>query len=622
MTDNILGAELEFTLDGTIVVVPTAESPVSSVNGRVGAVRLQPDEGANLVDTVTPTSYYRNCRAIGSRLSLDILESVPDATDDDTRFRINLTEPLKANTTYTLSFRASGCGDAAPAFYLMYATADSSSTPLGSRFALSAGKVTFTTGAAGVMKRILMTNSGVTGRTAQTGIVLTDFKLESGGTATAFVPSGTALNRAAQLERWRQVQSRIFQEAVNRFPLYFADNVTGPNLAAGKTLSEYNDDYRPAAVYSWARKELSVVANFKALCEITDGMTILTGLPPVFRPVALYNALSWIEDGQLCSAHAVYTTERFTSVPGANSRPASPGEGDVIYLENTGRYETYLNGAWQLRYTPCGVLKFCTVKLNGESVEADASIPSGSQVRFDSRPIPLATPYGAHRFPWISETDIANAGAWLVSHRGRYHYTNNGRWRRKSADDIGVQPAVAVPSATGLAYGLGATDCSGIIHQAFRYGAGKFVPDGSKSQVGFGRIVAFARRGERLDLSELRAGDIVGYIGVVTGSAKEKLWSVIHVAMAVEVDGEVRLWHVSSEYGTEYADDYGHKKIVGADGRPRSTVSTDDATFGPQPVAGTYSGGSTYTDETYSSWNARIVVRWTEDCAALDSDLA
>ena len=639
--------EMDLALQpGGIVIIPTTESPVTSVNSKVGNVQLSAsDVGAlssdtvipvvpqaeidantasrhthnnkavldeisssvveswdgkrdaheNLVDTLHPTYYYKNCHGTGNAINVDVLSG------DATRFRINLVEPLKAGQEYTFSFHASNCGSTTPSFYLQYATSvDPSATLTQSTFSFTNGtrKISFTPSADGIYPRILMTNSGLT-RTDRSGVILDNFKIEKGGSRTAYIPSEQAIANQAQLDKWRHVQKRIYDEAVNQWPLYFVSGKTEIDSTAA--VNEYSS-YQPFAVYSWARKELSVIANFKASATISDGDTIFTGLPPVESSVKIYNALSWVNNGKLCSASAVYTTANYESV---SSLPGTVTNGKVVRKISTGQFYTGIGGEWVLRYTPCGVLKF-------ESDGSGAStIPSGTSVRFESRPIPMATPYGAHRFPKLSATDVHNAAQWMISARGKYDYSNNGRWRRKIYSDSG-QPFS----------GYGATDCAGIVHQAFRYGAGKFVPDGTKSQLGFGKVIAFARNNEYLDLSNLQEGDLVGYI---YPDDDGKIWAVMHVAMAVDEGANgVHLWNVSDTYGTEYFDDYKHGMI--ADGKDKPLGSEgNNITFGPQPVRGTYesvsqAGVYIYRDDSEKSFfNARIVVRWLDDYAELDS---
>ncbi len=695
--------DLRFQLQqGGIVVVPTAESPVVSVCGLTGEVEIDAaDVGAlpadtvipvvpqveidantaarhthgnktvldgvtsskvsewdakrdaheNLVDTLHPTYYYTRCRGVGTTISVDVkAETSPDSTY--AQFRLKTVEKLEANQPYVLSFKVSGCDGTTPKFKLLYSRSGNNSATLKSAFSLQDGLnvVSFTPSYAGTQKRIAFTNYNLTNRSAKT-ITLSDFKLERGTVATDYIPSEQAVAGQVKLDKWRHIQRRIYEEAVNQFPLYFVADKTIVDSTA--SVSEYSA-LQPLAVYSWARKEMSFIGNFKVKPgeTVSDGDVIFTGLPPLFSgDLTIYDALSWVANGKLCSGHVKFTTaNNFTRVdkeydnssnsssrptkgeagdkillatggictctasyvagdpetPAVWGTPSTPSNGDVVYIKNTAVYKTRVSGAWILRYTPCGVLQF--EQGDGDTI----TIAAGTSVRFDSRPIPLATPYGAHRFPKLSETDVHNAAEWLKSVRGHYDYSNNGRWRRMVYNDSN-QPFS----------GYGATDCAGIVHQAFRYGAGKFVPDGTKSQLGFGKVIAFARNGEYLNLSELREGDLVGYI---YPDDDGRIWAVNHVAMAVdEGDGKIQLWNVSSSYGTEYFNDYKHGMIAEDKGKPLGSVSGTEITFGPQPVRGTYksvSDSSVYIrreDFDKSSYDARIVVRWLEDYAELDS---
>ena len=562
--------------------------------------------GENLINSVLPTSYYLNCRGKGTALAFNVL------ADASSRFRVNLTETLKANENYVLSFTVSGCGNTRPRLYMLYATAASSSVSLGEVFTIQDGGniVRFTPSADGIYPRILLTNYDLSGREAQDNILFSDFKLERGNARTAFIPSADAADYYAKIEKWQKVQDRVYNEAANQFPLFFVSGKTEPNITGN--YNEYSA-YQPTAIYSWARKEMSIVANFKASAAISDEDIILTGLPTIYNNIRIYNAVSWIYNGNLCSANLVYTNDNYEEV---STLPSTGTSGKCYCLVSSGTktFYVYESGAWVRRYVPCGVLKF-----DVNSNDSVRTIAADSLVRIEARPIPMSTQHGTHRFPTITADDITNACDWLAAHRGLYDYSNNGRWRRKRSEDS-TQPYA----------GLGATDCAGIIHQAFRYGAGKFVPDGSKSQVGFGKIIAFARKGELLDLSAMQEGDIVGFLDIGDGDT----WAVNHVAIAVRGrltespnDTDLHLWNVSSSYPQEFESNANYYKRVIAQYKNEPYDSNDrpndKRVFGPQPVEGTYSDGVYATDEFKSCrWDARILLRWTDDYADLDSDFA
>lgn len=415
---------------------------------------------------------------------------------------------------------------------------------------------------------------------------------------------------------WRWIQDRIRHENVSTIPLDFVSGVTDIVKSASSTPWAYNS-YRPRVLFSWARKSMSIEANFVMRTTVsTSGTTLLTGLPTIFSSVRLYNALMYVDsDGQLRTCNARYTTEGFSQIADANHFPASASEGDCVYLKDCGEYYTYMSGSWVRRYTPKGVLQFFR---NDWENATKAVLPSGKFVHVDSQSFTVGTKYGGVVFPRITKTDIQRVSTWIKNHRGKYDYSNNGIWRRKLAEE--------------QSGGLGATDCSGIIHQAFRYGAGKFVPDGTKVMIGYGKVVTFARAGEQLDTSKLREGDIVGWINAKT---EGRVFSMHHVAIAVKGKAEdpndnvLRLWHQTTSFGCytqkaqpgwTKADDvipeyqpYIHDSVVSALSNVQKPI-----VYGPQPCAGTYRAtGNTYSDANYRDWEARIVVRWTADSDVL-----
>ena len=204
----------------------------------------------------------------------------------------------------------------------------------------------------------------------------------------------------------------------------------------------------------------------------------------------------------------------------------------------------------------------------------------------------------------------------------------------------------------------GITDCSAMIHQAFRYGAGKFVPSAAVAQPAFGRVVAYARAGEKLDLSNIKEGDVVGFLrandqlrkkyykngeifydsgdtGVSsTWAAFTRLGSSHHVAIFVKglaedpTDTKLRMWHMSTSFGAyertsegaaptlrEDFEPFYHYRVVDENDWPKTqpVSSGTQRVFGPNIVAGMYKDGTVVTDADFRmSTDARIVVRWSE----------
>lgn len=231
---EILGEALELDLgSGTVVVVPTEQSPVASVNGKTGNVVLDaedvgalPDDTAipskvsdlandlhfvtadsapgklNYVDTVDPLggSYYRsNAARDGNKLRLTYQDAARN-----TYFYIFLAKSLEAGKRYTLSFDCSGVQTGQSVFFRVCHAAGEvydEGSPESDPFPLRDGRcsVTFTP-QTGFQSMVRLDDAGET-RPTGTDIVLENFQIEDGSTATAWHPSlDAAHNAAARIE--------------------------------------------------------------------------------------------------------------------------------------------------------------------------------------------------------------------------------------------------------------------------------------------------------------------------------------------------------------------------------------------------------------------------------------
>lgn len=429
----------------------------------------------------------------------------------------------------------------------------------------------------------------------------------------------------------KEIQNRIRQEGVSRIPLDFAAGNTEIWKTSGATVWQYSI-YKPRCLLSWTRRNMQIIANMKAKRDllppeadpldpyvITDAhdqyATLLTGLPTFFSTFTIYSAITVMNDTDPpLVLDARYTTEHFTKVASLLDLPASPSDGDCVYVSSEAYYMVYHLGiGWEIEYKPCGVLQVVWPNYKWDHGTPDYKIHSGDLILVNQQDISLATVYGGDVFPRIYKADLDRACAWIKKHRGLYDYNNNGIRRR-----------IEVETPTG------GTDCSGIIHQAFRYGAGKFVPDGTKTMISYGKIVAFARAGEDLDLSNIQEGDILGFI-----YANRDVGSCHHVAIAVRGSEEdpddqtLRFWHQSTSFcaytqmldplealdqhvAPEFQQFIHNNEIYGPQPMSRTLYSTNPDAYTKYPRS-----GSSPTDATYGKTGARIVVRWTEDNAGL-----
>ena len=438
---------------------------------------------------------------------------------------------------------------------------------------------------------------------------------------------------------WRWIQDRIRQEGVSTLPLDVPRDGNGDptncDILKGNSTPWVYSSYKPQAIYSWARKIINISGALKMKISVNattdDYITILTGLPTLISTSGvaqqpLYNAIEvHPPSGQDFTVDGLYTTEQFVRVYYETELADYVNDSSILYafVADTAEHWTKVNGAWVRRYTPSGVLQINYV--DNKTRNSSFNIPVNSIITISTQPYSLAMRAGAIIFPRIYPRDIERVSTWIKAHRGVYDYVNNGRWRRRLADD--------------QANGLGATDCSGMIYSAFRYGAGKSVPDGTKVMIGYGKVVAFARAGEELDTSLLREGDIVGWI---TATASTRIGACHHVGIVVKgmpgdaSDTKLRIWHQTTTFicytqeaaegDTDKSHDviptyqsYIHQSVVAeAEGETKRIV------YGPQPVASqpygnpeqmsvSRSDGKVYTDANYGMGGARIVVRWAAD---------
>ena len=438
---------------------------------------------------------------------------------------------------------------------------------------------------------------------------------------------------------WRWIQDRIRQDGVSTLPLDVPrdaqGNPTNCDILKGSSTPWVYSSYKPQAIYSWSRKIINISGALKMKIAVNaatdDYITVLTGLPTLISAGgvsthALYNAIEvHPASGRDFTIDGLYTTEHFVRVYKETELASYLNDSSILYayVADTAEHWTKVSGSWVRRYTPAGVLQINFV--DNKTRNSSFNIANGDIITISTQPYSLAMKAGAHIFPRIYPRDITRASTWIKNHRGLYDYTNNGRWRRQLAED-----------QTG---GLGATDCSGMINQAFRYGAGKSVPDGTKVMIGYGKVVAFARAGEELETSLLREGDIVGWI---TATASTRLGACHHVGIGVKGmpgdanDTKLRIWHQTTTFicytqeaaegDTDKSHDviptyqsYIHQSVVAAaNGETKSVV------YGPQPVASqpygnteqmsvSRSDGEIYTDANYGMGGARIVVRWEAD---------
>lgn len=416
-----------------------------------------------------------------------------------------------------------------------------------------------------------------------------------------------------------------------RYPLTLNTTLCEYNKKAGSYLWTYSN-YKPRMLHSWPRRTMHIVANvkMKAAIDATDPdnkyVVLFTGLPTVFSRVRLYNMFKFYRsDGTVIIHDGRYETEGFTRVSNEFNLPANPTSGDTCYVNSTGEWFTYDGVEWLRKYTPAGVLK---LYIPDYKQDAAYSIASGDILEVSQQEISLANQWGAVVFPVLNQTDISRACSWIRAHRGLYDYSNNS-YRRKN--EVIVDP-------NNQQYG--ATDCAGIVYQAFRYGAGKPIPAGSKSIFGYGRIVQIARAGEEIDMSKVQEGDVMAFIYAGVGNTKSSAGECHHVAIAIRGmnedpdDQELRFWQMSTSYGCytrkalpgEYKDDdvipsyqqFIHTSVVTPTRIENGVSVPNDVVFGPQPIAGTYRGtGNTYTDGDYLKSQCRIVVRLSEETTPL-----
>lgn len=184
------------------------------------------------------------------------------------------------------------------------------------------------------------------------------------------------------------------------------------------------------------------------------------------------------------------------------------------------------------------------------------TLPEGAFVHIDQGSFTTVNYHKDFDFPVVTQNDILLANAWIQNHQNAFDYTN-----------LIYEKCNAVES--------GATDCSGLIFNAFYYGATKMIPNFTDAQAGFGKIIAFARKGEDLDFTDAIMGDLVIYIHENQEEAHHCCW----------YDG-YNLWEVDTAY-------------------------TGGQSKGPQIVA-----GGTVTNENYLKTNDfRYIIRWSEHYA-------
>lgn len=202
------------------------------------------------------------------------------------------------------------------------------------------------------------------------------------------------------------------------------------------------------------------------------------------------------------------------------------------------------------------------------------SIPANATVHIDAT-LTNATSWGGDfNFPRITEQNIDDAIAWIKEHQGQFSYSNTLINRNNAEDSL-------------------STDSSGLIYNAFKYGAGVSVPNSATAMGGFGSIVTYAKASESLKTNLLQKGDIVLYIRPDNSYAH-------HVSICVDVDaGEPKLWHMNTDYGLQVVEG-----------------EEVDVSLGPQPVYGRYNG-TIITDETFGKTNFRLVVRWKNEYSSL-----
>ena len=471
-------------------------------------------------------------------------------------------------------------------------------------------------------------------------------ELETGMNGGAIEKIQKEIQALLELLDAKQVQDRIRQEGVSTLPLNFVTGNTEIVKRSGASVWQYSI-YKPKAIHSWARREISILGNMYASRDLDPPLadaldpdneppqnyndqyaTLLTGLPTIFDDCEVYEGLTVVQPtGETIVLNALYTTEHFQRIPTASAVPASPSDGDCVYVRDTGEYLVYDSGStsWKHEYKPCGVLQVFWPRFMWDTGSAEYKINAGDTIIVNPHAISLAVHYGAFIFPRIYPDDIARVSAWIKGHRGYYDYSNNGIRRRVQATS---------PN--------GATDCSGMIYQAFRYGAGKSVPDGSKTMASFGKIIAYAKVGEDLDVSQMKEGDIVAWI---YGTSSYSAGSAYHVAIAVRGmnedpdDDTLRLWHQSSafcayterivppdqldDHVIPQMQDYIETSVVKPTRVVEGVTEANDIVFGPQPVAsieyapGLWSRypntGNSVTDAAYGKSSARLLIRWSDD---------
>ena len=327
-----------------------------------------------------------------------------------------------------------------------------------------------------------------------------------------------------------RIREHMRNTGVCRFRAMFTASTTAADVSE-------EERYFPICLIWPGLQQMRIVGDFKTTSELNNNNTtdadllarrILTGLPRNnsggdTTGWMLHDCLTWFDPN----------TDQF--------RTASVN---------------YQHDGWLMYYSPDGF-----------------TIPANTLVHIDTGNV-FTSPFEAdYAFPALTAEDIAAATAWIKNHQGQFTYSNDLGSIKNGAQTAGKNDAVT----------SGFTDCSGLIFNAFfRSSAGKFVPNFANAQGGFGRVISYAPKGENLDLSAAREGDVVILIRPEMGYGH-------HIEY---YDGE-KLWHVNTSY---------------ADGQ----------TKGPQPVAGTYPPGGpnagAQTDETFGKTNnARILLRWADE---------
>lgn len=316
--------------------------------------------------------------------------------------------------------------------------------------------------------------------------------------------------------------------------------------------------------------QIPALSNYWPICAFSPGNGILymSGEFTMLQDVVP----TCIEDGQdpvEAGATPIFVSEY---------RPAKPSKSNVqcwrhclnYYDENLGRLRTL-----GLAIDKDGYMYLIDNIKMGTPL-APVKVPKDAVLRLDLISMSYSL-HGDFTLPWITKSDAQKAAKWMKDNRGKFYYANHLMARLHPLD---------------YNFGNARTDCSGAIYAAFYYSSGGKIrlPNAGGAQCVWGKLISYAKAGDRLDLSKAEVGDIILYF-------TQKTNNVWHVAMVTDVNsvtGEVTAYEQNGSYTI--------------DNVPQVNIgTTQEPTWrylGPQPIAD--AGWS------YGSTHSRFLMRITE----------